>query len=271
MLTKFFFDVADVDYIKDKWRKIKKYVDPKSVVGVTTNPGIWDKAGIKTLKEMESRLIDLSKLITEIRGDNEGVVYTQPPYSRMPLFEICKFIEYIKEQNDGHTKIGCKLPPFLNVLKEVSKWKEKYGVDFNVTGLSECSTAIMAASYDIKYISVIPGRMEEAGIDAKLQINFIRHALLNTEIITGAMRTVDCLSWVCQYGTVPTIGTRVWDKIFDELGAEKFTTLWYPQLDLFPSDFSPQIDISMINLSLGFFDQMDKLGAYIYKEFQDQL
>jgi len=272
MNPKFFFDVADVEYIKDKWSKIKDYCDPKAVVGVTTNPGIWNKAGIKNFNDMKIRLVELSSIITEIRGDDEGIIYTQPPYSNMSIQEIARFIELVKEQNDGHTKIGCKLPPYLDVLKEVSVWRLKYGIDFNVTGIADCSTALMAASYNVRYISIIPGRMEEAGIDAKEQINYVRNGVLKpTEIITGAMRTVECLRWVCQYETVPTIGTRVWDKIFDEVGAENFIKLWEPSINVRQMDFSPYVDKSMIDLSVGFFKQMDELGLGLYEGFREQM
>ena len=96
-------------------------------------------------------------------------------------------------------------------------------IDLNVTGTADCSTALMSLSYGVRYVSIIPGRMEEKGIDAKNQIAYLNQRKKdNSEIITGSMRTLDGLKWAFEYGTVPTIGTKVWDLILEKDYVNKF-------------------------------------------------
>ena len=57
-----------------------------------------------------------------------------------------------------------KIPPyneFLNISEELNQ-----KVLTNVTGVSDHATAMKCISYGVNYVSIIPGRMEEVGIDA---------------------------------------------------------------------------------------------------------
>jgi len=277
-MGQFFFDTASVDYISDAWRKLWGYVDEKDVLGVTTNPSAFGKVNIKTMEEALDRTSALCRLITKIRDDGKGVVYVQPPYSKMTIHEMAMWVNMFQSASDGRTKIACKLPPYYKVLSSMNQIETeafktvKQNIDFNVTGLADCATAAMAATFKPRYISVIIGRMEEKGIDAKEQINFIRQFTdSKTEIITGAMRTVAGVKWACQYGTVPTIGTKVFDLIFDEVGAKNFNTLWDDHVYMTPTNTAPIVTKDMLDLSEAFFVQMDQLGNDLYVDFVKEL
>ena len=122
----------------------------------------------------------------------------------------------------------------------------------------------MSFTYSPRYVSLIPGRMEEKGIDAVSHMKFIhqRKDKVNSELITGSMRTVEGLLSAIQGNTVPTIGTRVFD-IIKIKNIEYFVKLWSIASDLQSIKFSPHIDQRMTDLSVDFFKQMDSMGEQL--------
>lgn len=267
----FFFDTADTEYVKQLWEKLKDEIDPKSVAGITTNPNAFHKIEANTIKQWKDKTLELCQLVSDIRGDDLGVVYVQQPNSRMTGKDVLVWAAEISKWGDEKTRVGLKIPPFKEVLNVTSKLSTVIGIEVNVTGVADCSTALRAFSYGVDYVSIIPGRMEEQGIDAKAQISFAnqRNATAHgksSKIITGSMRTIEGLKWVCEYNTVPTIGSRVWDKIFEESSIEEFKSFWKDAEET-EQRFSPKVDESMITLSESFFKQMDELSKPVYEEF----
>ena len=265
---KFFFDTANATTIQEIWNDLKQHVDPKSVVGITTNPNAMHKEACLTLTSWKDRLRMLSEVLKDIRGDSEGLIYVQQPNSNMLPGAVETFINDINvDFHSAHVRqpncrIGLKIPPYPNVLKHAGAFPFA-----NVTGIADCSTALRALSYDVRYVSVIPGRMEEKGINAKEQVAFIMQRKPdNKDVITGSMRTVEGLAWVVQYGTVPTIGTGVWAEILNELGADGFVNLWKNPIHIDDMPLSPLVTSDMHQLSVDFFNQMDELGDSVYKE-----
>lgn len=220
-----------------------------------------DKIKRTTLSEWELILPELCSLVSEIRGDDGGLVHVQAPNSEMTGAEVLKFAEHIHKFNDGQTSLALKIAPNSDVLEAVSEIQKIMPV--NVTGLADCSTALSCITYGVDYVSIIPGRMEEVGIVADDHLKFLLKRSGNTEVITGSMRTVDGLARAVKYNTIPTIGTRVWDKIVNQ-GVD------IGSLSKQNSLFSPSIDERNTNLSLSFFQQMDALGAAVYKDFIDR-
>lgn len=258
----FFFDTADIDYIKNLWSKIGTPELSKSVKGITTNPNAMAKIGRHTLEEWQAILPKLCELVSEIRGDARGEVHVQAPNSEMTGDEVYSFAKFISRFSDGNTKLGLKIAPKLNVLKEVDFIKEYMPV--NVTGLSDCSTAISCIAYNVDYVSIIPGRMEEVGIDADQHLSYISRRNGIGEVITGSMRTIEGLKKAVKEDTVPTIGTRVWDIVLNEdVDISSFEVNPTP-----PSMFSPAVTDKNTELSVSFFKQMDELGQKAYEDFK---
>lgn len=264
-MKKFFFDTANVDFIKNTWTQLAPYVSKDLVVGITTNPNAFYKIDKHRLQEWFDHTTKLCQLVTEIRQDDKGVVYIQCPSSKMNPDEVLKYAEQVSKLTDGYTKIGLKIAPDEAILR-INDKLQKY-VETNVTGLADCSTALKCITYGVDYISIIPGRMEEVGIDAKSQIAFINQANLgNTEIIAGSMRTIDQLAWTFQYNTVPTIGERVWPLILDQDTLQSLLNLDYTNKQQL-TNFTPTIDQRNIDLSTSFFEQMDKCGEQAYNDY----
>jgi len=270
-IPQFFFDTADIGYIKKCWTELKKtgHFTGKEVVGITTNPNALAKVSCNDMASFDKLVLELCKTVTEIRGDDGGVVYVQVPNSKMDPQTIVEFAKHVAVLSDEHTRVALKIPPFESILKLTRMLQKK--VDVNVTGVADCGTAMKCLTYEVNYVSVIPGRMEEVGIDAIRQIRFINQCnMKKTQIITGSMRTLAGLQWVIQEGTVPTIGSRVFDLILADgsEGIKAFKNLWTLEPEIIESEaFSPNVTDAMTHLSVNFFNQMDSLGQELYKDY----
>jgi hypothetical protein len=177
-------------YIKEAWSKLESSVDKNKVVGITTNPNAFFKLNKLTLEEWFELTPKLCELVSNIRQDDKGVVYIQGPSSKMSSDDILRYAETVSKLTDGNTKVGLKIAPYDHILKIVPRLNEI--LDVNVTGVADAGTALKSITYPVRYMSIIPGRMEEAGIDAKSQIAFINQS--NT---TGHVRslTEGAISW----------------------------------------------------------------------------
>jgi hypothetical protein len=274
----FFFDTADTDYINRIWEKLHKYVDADSVIGITTNPNALAKVNCDTLAKFEELVPRMCETVAAIRGSEstQGLVYVQVPNSTMQDSEILAWAEYVDTFNTGAAAIALKIPHFSYALhlSEHPLMKKLY---LNVTGVSDAGTIIRSLSYpNVFFASIIPGRMEEVGIDADAHMQYLAHhlAFRHQNIIAGSMRTIKGLQKSIFFNTVPTIGSRVWDLIDAENRWEEFASYWdnvYQVPDEPVADYIPIITDVNIDLSKQFFEQMDVLGSSMHTEFLAKL
>lgn len=273
-MAAFFFDTADTDYIRKVWDKLGKHIDPSAVVGITTNPNALAKVNCDTLSKFEELVPRMCELVKELRGDTpaEGLVYVQVPNSTMSYENIIKWAMYVNEFNGNGAAIALKIPHFSYVLRLAGE-PELQNLYLNVTGVSDANTIIKALSYQtVFFASIIPGRMEEVGINANQHLEYLANQQLqrHQNIIAGSMRTIEGLKNSIYYHTVPTIGSRVWDLIDAENRWEEFASYWentYEVNDQPSADYTPLVTDTNLDLSKQFFDQMDKLGESIHQEF----
>lgn len=274
----FFFDTADVEYNQKKWDLMKDYVDPSYFAGVTTNPACFAKEGLYTLKEWETRTKELCEFVSEIRegsfdddDDYEtgmGLVYVQIPSDDLSIEKVYEWAEMIELWNgNSDTRIGLKLPPY----KKYMDICHNLTLPVNITGLADASTLLACTTKNVTHVSIIPGRMEEVLIDAKSQVAHIMNANSpydsSWKVITGSMRTLECLKWCVEYGTVPTIGKRVLDLV-NETNVKEIFRDWEPTPNFIPqSNFAPTIDSKSRELSEAFFLQMNENGKKVCEEF----
>tara|TARA_Y100000310_G_scaffold178911_1_gene178878 strand:+ start:3422 stop:4219 length:798 start_codon:yes stop_codon:yes gene_type:complete len=259
----FFFDTADIFYIQSIWTVLNSEIDPTHVRGITTNPNAFMKMDMHRLEEWTTHLPKLCELVSTIRGDDQGVVYVQAPNSNMSPQDVLEWAQYIHAFTDGQTPLGLKIPPFHPILEIVDKLNDI--MEVNVTGVADCSTALSCLTYDVRYVSLIPGRMEEQGLNASAHLAFAQKRKSdNAEIIAGSMRTIDGLERVCSLGTVPTIGARVWDKILQE---DPELLLTFGKKTIVHAMFSPFVNEVNRALSVSFFEQMDECGKRAYEDF----
>jgi len=290
MIQQFFVDTADTDSIRAVWEALSKNTPPSALLGITTNPNALDKIQCHTLSHFEKVVYNLTSLVSEIRGDSLGTVYVQIPNSHASNLEYIAWAKYVQSLGDGRTAVGLKIPPYDRVLSwfntSVFHWagntvRKTHSVDvidlqLNVTGVADAATFLRARAWTniVKYVSIIPGRMSEVGIDYESHLSFLSglaEAPRNPGTITGSMRTVEGLTTAIRYGTIPTIGMRIWDSLAPEEYLS-FNSLWdgLPLASKEIDEFCcpPIILRDNIELSLSFFKQMNTLGLQMYTEFK---
>ena len=186
--------------------------------------------------------------------------------------DILRWARYIKDFNGNGAAIALKIPHFSYVLRLTGE-PEMQDLYLNVTGVSDANTIIKALSYqNVFFASIIPGRMEEVGLDANGNLKYLADQQLqrHQNIIAGSMRTIEGLKNSIHYQTVPTIGSRVWDIIDSENRWEEFASYWentYEVSNEPVADYAPYINGTNRDLSVQFFEQMDKLGQSLHDEF----
>jgi hypothetical protein len=276
----FFFDTADTEAIKRIWEKLSKKTSTKSCLGITTNPNALAKVNCHTIDGLVQLVKTMSNTMDSICGGG-SLIYVQVPNSCMTVEKIVKWAEFISKLDTGKSKIALKIPHFSYILRSTSHpifWNtELFGafknLYLNVTGISDCGTIIKALGYEnISYASIIPGRMEEAGINANEHLKYLCNQKFKSHqaVITGSMRTTQGLRDAIYYRTVPTIGTRVWDLF--EIGQmwDKFPEYWNNQYQVPETpeqDYCPETTDKNIALSKQFFEQMDSLGSKLHEDF----
>lgn len=261
-MFEFYIDTADIEYIKKIWGQLS--IDPSRLRGITTNPNAMHKVGCTTLKDWERILPELSELIYELRGNSHGEIHVQAPNSGMSADEVNKFAEHIKQ--------FCPLDKVDMVLKIAPSFSTfdfnyNHGIaTLNVTGLSDAATCISSLVCGARYASIIPGRMEEVGINANDHLSYLDKVVgyIDGDIITGSMRTIEGLKNAVKYNTIPTIGSRVWDLILEDPSVMDCKE----PSPHFTSAFCPTIDNENHSLSAGFFAQMNELGSNVYSDFK---
>lgn len=269
-MNRVYIDSANLDGIKEIFDTLKqKDTDNMvEVVGITTNPNAFFKVNKLHLQEWLDTLPALTNLISSYRHDKYGVVYIQCPNCDMSADEIFKYCDLLLEYSSYNGNIGIKIPPYESTL-EIVKTIQSKGLLVNVTGVSDCATALKSLNYTVDVVSVIPGRMEEVGIDAKNHVSYVIGSAIEPyqHIIAGSMRTIEGLKWTLDYGTVPTIGEKVWKLIFE---GDNFSKVFSREGTSRPSSpiFPPDINHINRKLSEDFFIQMNKCGEVAHKDFK---
>lgn len=269
----FFFDTANHDYIEDIWDLLAATMDSQSVLGVTTNPNALSKIGCVSLKQLRETISKLCILITHIRQNQPGgVVFVQLPYSLMHSDAVLDWARYVSQFGDGTTKVALKIPHYTAYL-ELAYDISQLGLEVNVTGIADWGTILKAFAYNaVTYASLIPGRMEEKGIPARLHMSFIADIprLPHQEVIAGSMRTVTGLVKAIARNTIPTIGERVWNELLTDGQVASLPSFWNTDsyMENMLIDHAPLITDENRRLSVDFFSQMDALGDSMYREFK---
>jgi transaldolase len=170
---KFFIDTADL-------AQIKEANDLGILDGVTTNPSLMAKVGIKG----EAAVTNHYKTIAElVDGDvSAEVVSTQ----------FDKIIEEGKKLHAIHPNIVVKVPLIKDGIKAL-KWFSDNGIKTNCTLCFSAGQAILAAKAGANYISPFIGRIDDSswdGVELIAQIAEIYSIQgFETEILAASIRS----------------------------------------------------------------------------------
>ncbi len=170
---KFFIDTANLDQIKEA-------NDLGILDGVTTNPSLMAKEGIKG----QEAIINHYKTICEmVDGDVSAEVVST---------ETNAIIEEGKKLAAIHPNIVVKVPMIKDGVKAM-KWFTDNGIRTNCTLVFSAGQAILCAKAGAKYVSPFIGRIDDTGWEGVQLVEQIAHIYsvqgFTTQILAASIRS----------------------------------------------------------------------------------
>jgi len=171
---KFFIDTADL-------AQIKEANDLGILDGVTTNPSLMAKVGIKGEEAVTNHYRTICEIVTN--GDISAEVVST---------EFKDIIEEGKKLHAIHPNIIVKVPMIKDGVKAI-KWFTDNGIKTNCTLVFSAGQAILAAKAGAKYVSPFIGRVDDSGWDGVQLIEQIANIYaiqgFETEILAASIRS----------------------------------------------------------------------------------
>ncbi|MED0936114.1 fructose-6-phosphate aldolase [Bacillus cereus] len=215
---KFFIDTANLEDIKKAYKL-------GVLAGVTTNPSLVAKEGIK----FEDRIAEICQAVPKVESVSAEVTPDAVTAEEM----IAQAEELIKI-NGGDEKVTIKLPMTLAGL-EACRYLAEKGVKTNVTLIFTVNQALLAARAGATYVSPFLGRLDDISEDGVLLVAKIAELfdvhLLDTQIIAASVRHPDHVTRVAMAGAhIATIPYKVIEQLamhpLTDQGIEKFAADW---------------------------------------------
>ncbi|MDF2436485.1 MAG: fsa [Bacteroidota bacterium] len=177
---KFFIDTANLDQIKEAQ-------DLGVLDGVTTNPSLMAKEGIKGQENILQHYVDICNIVTGdvsaevIATDFDGMVKEGEALAKL------------------HKRIVVKIPMIKDGIKAIKYFSAK-GIKTNCTLVFSAGQALLAAKAGATYVSPFIGRLDDVSTDGLRLIEDIRLIYDNyayeTEILAASVRhpmhIIDC-------------------------------------------------------------------------------
>ena len=170
---KFFLDTANL-------KQIQEVQNLGILDGVTTNPSLIAKEGVKGVVNIKQRYIDICNLVG---GDVSAEVIATD------------FEEIIKEGEELaklHHQIIVKVPMIKEGIKAINYFS-KNGIKTNCTLIFSAGQALLAAKAGATYVSPFIGRLDdigESGIDLITQIcNIFKLHSFDTQVLAASIRS----------------------------------------------------------------------------------
>ncbi|MGE7883596.1 fructose-6-phosphate aldolase [Bacillus sp. NPDC094077] len=215
---KFFIDTANLEDIKKAYKL-------GVLAGVTTNPSLVAKEGIK----FEDRIAEICQAVPKVESVSAEVTPDAVTAEEM----IAQAEELIKI-NGGDKNITIKLPMTLAGL-EACRYLTEKDVKTNVTLIFTVNQALLAARAGATYVSPFLGRLDDISEDGVLLVAKIAELFdvhqLDTQIIAASVRHPDHVTRVAMAGAhIATIPYKVIEQLamhpLTDQGIEKFAADW---------------------------------------------
>ncbi|MFY9308159.1 MAG: fructose-6-phosphate aldolase [Bacteroidia bacterium] len=169
---KFFIDTANL-------AQIKEAQDLGVLDGVTTNPSLMAKEGIKGEKNILKHYVDICKIVD---GDVSAEVIAT---------DYAGIIKEGERLAKLHKQIVVKVPMIKDGIKAI-KYFTKKGIRTNCTLVFSAGQALLAAKAGATYVSPFVGRLDDVSTDGLQLIEDIRVIFDNygyqTEILAASIR-----------------------------------------------------------------------------------
>ncbi|MEY2595912.1 MAG: hypothetical protein RL634_961 [Bacteroidota bacterium] len=169
---KFFIDTANLAHIKEA-------NDLGILDGVTTNPSLMAKEGIKGQDNILKHYADICALVD---GDVSAEVLST---------DFKEMVEEGKKLASIHKNIVVKVPMIKDGIKAI-KWFTDNGIRTNCTLVFSAGQAILAAKAGATYVSPFIGRVDDSNWDGVQLIGQINHIYtlqgFDTQILAASIR-----------------------------------------------------------------------------------
>ncbi|MEY3433148.1 MAG: fructose-6-phosphate aldolase [Bacteroidota bacterium] len=169
---KFFIDTANLDHIKEA-------NDLGILDGVTTNPSLMAKEGIKGADNVLKHYADICKLVD---GDVSAEVIST---------DFDGIVAEGKKLAAIHPNIVVKVPMIKDGIKAI-KWFTDNGIRTNCTLVFSAGQGILAAKAGATYVSPFIGRVDDSNWDGILLIEQLSHIYsvqgFSTQILAASIR-----------------------------------------------------------------------------------
>ena len=169
---KFFIDTANLDQIKEAQ-------DLGVLDGVTTNPSLMAKEGIKGQAEILKHYVDICNIVS---GDVSAEVIATD------FKNIVKEGEHLASL---HKRIVVKVPMIKDGVKAL-KYFSSNGIRTNCTLVFSAGQAILAAKAGATYVSPFIGRLDDVSYDGVELIGQIVHIYrmydFKTQVLAASIR-----------------------------------------------------------------------------------
>jgi transaldolase len=188
---KFFIDTANL-------AQIKEAQDLGVLDGVTTNPSLMAKEGIKGEANIKKHYVDICNIVT---GDVSAEVISTD------FDEIIKEGEVLAKL---HERIVVKVPMIKDGVKAIKYFTEKR-IKTNCTLVFSAGQALLAAKAGATYVSPFIGRLDDVSTDGLRLIDDIRIIYDNygyeTQILAASVRhpmhIIECAKLGADVATCP--------------------------------------------------------------------
>ena len=208
---KFFIDTANLDQIKE--------AESLGILdGVTTNPSLMAKEGIKGENNIIKHYKDICDIVT---GDVSAEVIS------VDYKGIIKEGENLAKL---HKQIVIKVPMIEDGIKAIRYFSDK-GLKTNCTLVFSAGQALLAAKAGATYVSPFIGRLDDISADGLNLISEIREIYdnysFNTQILAAsirhAMHIVDCAKLGADVITSPLSAIKgLMKHPLTDIGLDKF-------------------------------------------------
>jgi transaldolase len=179
-----------------KIEEVEKYMKMGIIRGVTTNPTILFKDGLKGgLKGIKKRSIEIAKLIAPFPLSVE-VTTNDPKGMLKQAREFAQWAENIVVKITVHGPNG-----ELDNMEVVHVLETKHDIRVNVTAMMSAQQGLLAALAGATYVSIFGGRVNNMGYNACHEISKLRNVLdqfgLKSRIIAGSTREIlNVIEWL---------------------------------------------------------------------------
>lgn len=201
-----FLDTGNLD-------QIKKFRAMGIIQGVTTNPTILVKDGVKGgMEGVKRHCIELAKFIDPLPLSVE-VTNNDPEGMKNQALEFSKWAGNINVKIPIHGPNG-----ELDNLKLIHEMETRHNVRINVTAMMSAQQCLLAARAGATYVSIFAGRINDMGYDARTEISKLRKVLdlfkLPSQIIAGSCReSLNIIEWLEAGAHIVTAGPQFVEKM----------------------------------------------------------